>query len=289
MLGSNNMGKSIAILYFTDALEADASIKSATDIKEALAEQAIMVPLTKDTWTDRIDALDTKTLCFLATHGEIGEDGTLQAYLELKGFLHTQSTAIASGILANKHFTKLVYLSLGIPTPPWVFAGVNYGDGRVDNPLKKMKFGGSKQGIETTNQIGSDSENIYEQIIPGEFEVIVSVVRDKDRHVPLLPVLRERSMTVWGEQREADQTAVPEETKQNCQEYAQRLSTSLDCYGVTKTDFVIGAKGQIWALETDAIPGLSRSGGAGEAAKNAGMTYEDLLDMIKETVWKKPN
>jgi D-alanine-D-alanine ligase len=102
MLSFSNMNKSIAVLYFTDALEADASFKSAMDIKEAFGERAALVPLTKSSWIGKIDALEVGTLCFLATHGEIGEDGTLQAYLELKGLPHTQSSAITSGILANK-------------------------------------------------------------------------------------------------------------------------------------------------------------------------------------------
>ncbi len=283
------MGKSIAILYFTDALEAEASIRSATDIKNALGEQAMTLALTKSDWTDKIDSLPPETLCFLATHGELGEDGTLQAYLELKNIPHTQSPATVSGILANKHLAKLIYLALGIPTPPWVFAGNTYGDGTVEHPLKKMKFGGSKQGIESVAQIGNDTGNIYEEIIPGKFEVIVSVVRNKDEHLALPPVVRKRSVTTWGELQKTETTAVPEEIKRQCQEYAKKLSEALDCYGVTKTDFVIDSDEHIWALETDAIPGLSRTGGAGEAAISAGITYEKLLNMIKETTWKPIN
>jgi D-alanine-D-alanine ligase len=167
--------------------------------------------------------------------------------------------------------------------------GSSYGERQVKHPLKKAKFGGSKQGIETVEKIESDSQNIYEEIIPGKFEVIVPVVRNGHQHLPLPPVIRERSTTVWGKLQKTDKAAVAPETQKACQDYAQKLSIALNCFGVTKTDFVIDQQGKIWALETDAIPGLSRTGAAGEAAAAAGLSYQQLLNMIKETTWKTTN
>lgn len=280
------MSASVAVLYFTDGLEAEASIQSATEVKDVLGKQAFAVALTESDWVDRVNALASGTLCFLASHGGLGEDGTLQSYLEAIAVPHTHSAASTSSTLANKHLTKFTYQALGIPTPPWAFIGNTYGGDSVQHPLKKTVFGGGKQGIQDVTHIAHDGRHIYEEIIPGNLEVAVPVLRSGRDHIPLSPVVRERSTTEWGELRDLENGAVPASTRQLCQDYAQKLSRALDCYGVTKTDFVIDDNGKAWALETDVIPGLRQVNAASEAAKNAGIGYEELLHKIMETVWR---
>ena len=56
---------------------------------------------------------------FLALHGGAGEDGTIQALLELAGKPYTGSGVLASALAMNKAMSKRIFEREGIPTPAW--------------------------------------------------------------------------------------------------------------------------------------------------------------------------
>ena len=53
--------------------------------------------------------------CFIALHGAVGEDGTIQALLELAGLPYTGSGILASALAMDKVATKAVYRQHGVP------------------------------------------------------------------------------------------------------------------------------------------------------------------------------
>src|SRR5205814_4272310 len=65
------------------------------------------------------DAIRDSEVVFLALHGGAGEDGTIQALLELAGKPYTGSGVLASALAMNKAMSKRVFEQAGIPTPPW--------------------------------------------------------------------------------------------------------------------------------------------------------------------------
>src|SRR5690348_1798341 len=104
------MTERIAVLYFTDGPESDASRRSALDVMGAISSsRADLVPLTETNWQKTLKPFPTETLFFLCTHGGIGENGTLQAWLEDRGSPHTHSSARVCSVLLDKHRTKLTY------------------------------------------------------------------------------------------------------------------------------------------------------------------------------------
>src|SRR5580658_7595751 len=61
---------------------------------------------------------------FLALHGGAGEDGRVQAVLDLAGMAYTGSNHIASATAMDKDLSKRLFRAAGVPTPPWVMAPV---------------------------------------------------------------------------------------------------------------------------------------------------------------------
>src|SRR5690606_13419404 len=59
---------------------------------------------------------------FLALHGGTGEDGTVQAMLDLVGIPYTGSGHLASAIAMDKEVAKRLFRDAGIPTPDWIMA-----------------------------------------------------------------------------------------------------------------------------------------------------------------------
>ena len=70
-------------------------------------------------------------IAFLALHGEDGEDGKLQATLDMYGIKYTGSGYLGSAIAMNKEITKKLFRADGIPTPDSIF--VTKGSGGYAN------------------------------------------------------------------------------------------------------------------------------------------------------------
>ncbi|MFR0786997.1 MAG: hypothetical protein ACLSHM_01785 [Vescimonas sp.] len=58
-------------------------------------------------------------LVFLALHGSCGEDGRIQATLDLLGVPYTGSGYLGGGMAVDKSVTKRIMDAAGIPTAPW--------------------------------------------------------------------------------------------------------------------------------------------------------------------------
>jgi D-alanine-D-alanine ligase len=61
-------------------------------------------------------------LCFLALHGGQGEDGSLQALLDLAGVRYTGSGHLASALAMDKHLSKVLFRAAGVGTADWRMA-----------------------------------------------------------------------------------------------------------------------------------------------------------------------
>src|SRR6185436_620907 len=64
-------------------------------------------------------AVHDADLVFLALHGGAGEDGTIQALLDLAGKPYTGSGLRASAVAMDKDLSKRLFVHAGVPTPQW--------------------------------------------------------------------------------------------------------------------------------------------------------------------------
>src|ERR1700728_789008 len=71
-----------------------------------------------------VNAFDIRgaDVVFLALHGGAGEDGRVQAVLDLAGIAYTGSNHIASAAAMDKDLAKRLFRSVGVPTPDWLMA-----------------------------------------------------------------------------------------------------------------------------------------------------------------------
>src|SRR6185369_8468821 len=69
-----------------------------------------------------LKALPRADVLFLALHGGQGEDGTLQALLDLTGVPYTGSGHLASALAMDKDLSKHLFRAAGVPTPDWLMA-----------------------------------------------------------------------------------------------------------------------------------------------------------------------
>ena len=275
-----------------DGLEQKASKDSAKDMLIAVQDiyNVELLRLSKDKWVKQIERIKNNSICLLATHGDFGENGSLQKMLEVKKIVHTHSAAVVCGILLNKHLSKLVYKSLGIKTPPWYFDGKIYGKSVGSQPIttlvKKPLFGGSKAGIRKVKKVSKKTNNlnIYEEYIAGSAQISVGVLGSGKNILALAPLAGKRDLFSIGKFH-IDDIKISQAAAKKCEDRAKQIHIALGCRGITKTDFLLGRGNTIWAIETDAIPGLSKNNAVSVSANKLGISYNELIKLIIEDAY----
>jgi D-alanine-D-alanine ligase len=111
----------IAVIAGGLSLEREVSLTSGTRVAAALESRGHDVTLL-DVDTRMVDQLEALApdVAYLALHGRMGEDGTVQGLLELLTVPFTGPDARASSLAWDKAVAKAVWHRHGIPTPEWV-------------------------------------------------------------------------------------------------------------------------------------------------------------------------
>src|SRR5262245_15649538 len=89
-----------------------------------------LAALSRDTLPATVKALGgtaAPEVVFLALHGGQGEDGTLQALLDLTRVPYTGSGHLASALAMDKDLSKRLFRDAGVRTPDWIM--LREGDG----------------------------------------------------------------------------------------------------------------------------------------------------------------
>jgi D-alanine-D-alanine ligase len=242
---------------------------------------------------------------FIALHGGMGEDGTLQALLDLAGVPYTGSGMLASALAMDKAKAKTMFRAAGIPTP----RGVLLPDAReaVDPdglggfPLVvKPNTQGSSVGVHIVD--GPDALHqgledafgygavLVEEYIPGR-EVTVAVLNGKA--LPVVEIILESGFYDYRHKYTKGQTRyeVPAKLEPALAREAARLGELafgvLGCAGVARVDFRLTEEGNFFCLEVNTIPGMTETSLVPMAAKEAGVSYEALVDRLVASAVEK--
>ena len=111
----------VALLQGGRSLERGVSIRSGQRVTEALLDLGHEVDVL-DLGPELVTSLETNRpdAAFIALHGTEGEDGTVQALLELLGIPHTGPGVAACKRCMDKSLAKYILQEHGLPTPSWV-------------------------------------------------------------------------------------------------------------------------------------------------------------------------
>jgi D-alanine-D-alanine ligase len=234
---------------------------------------------------------------FLALHGGAGEDGRIQALLDLAGMAYTGSNHIASAAAMDKDLSKRLFRSVGVPTADWLMApaaadaaGAALGWPLVVKPNKQ----GSTVGLSVVREpaqlqdaidraLRFDDEVMLERFIAGrEFTVGVleGVALPAGEIISKGEVFDYESKYQVGGAREVFPADVPATEAALIQEYALRVHRVLKLGAYSRTDFRRDSTGAYWCLEANSLPGMTATSLLPQAAKAAGIGFPELLDRI---------
>jgi len=247
--------------------------------------------------------LQRADLVFLALHGGAGEDGTVQALLDLAGVTYTGSGMLASAMAMDKAVSKRIFEHAGIPTPAWRL--YRRREGRVPSEddvhavggfpvILKPNDEGSTFGLSVVEHADGlakaydealrySNDVLLEAFIPGR-ELTVAVLGED-----VLPVVEIRpksglydyeSKYTKGKTDYFCPADLPREKTAELQELSLRACRALDTAGVARVDFRLSPEGTPYCLELNTIPGMTATSLVPMAAKAAGMSFEDLCERI---------
>ena len=233
---------------------------------------------------------------FPILHGGAGEDGTLQAVLELAGIAYAGSAPLGCGLAMDKDVSKRLFRHAGVPTADWRLdprrpadvAGLGY-------PLVvKPAAGGSTLGLTVVRDEGElseavglagrfDDEVMAEAFVEGR-EITVGVVGDEA--LPVGEIIPEHEIFDYECKyqpelaRELFPADLPEAAAARAREVALTVHRTLKLTGFSRVDFILDDEGEPWCLEANALPGMSSNSLVPKAATAAGIPFPELCDRI---------
>jgi D-alanine-D-alanine ligase len=262
---------------------------SSTDMANVRGRAALLSPATLE--------LRDVDVVFLALHGGAGEDGRIQAMLDLAGIAYTGSNHIASATAMDKDLSKRLFRAAGVPTADWLMAPVSpdqVAEALAWPVVVKPNKQGSTVGLSVVrhphrlaaavDRAGQfDNEVMIERFIAGR-EFTVGVLNGQALPVGEIIVAGEvfdyQSKYQVGGATEKFPADLPERESVMLQEYALRAHAALKLGSYSRIDFRQDAVGDFWCLEANSLPGMTATSLLPQAAKAAGIEFPDLLEQI---------
>jgi D-alanine-D-alanine ligase len=292
----------IAVLQGGRSAERDVSLRSGGQVADALrgrGHEVAQVDLDRDVW-DRLR--DGGFECvFVALHGRLGEDGTVQGMLELLDVPYTGSGVLASALCIDKTRTNLLLRAEGFAVPDFEeFAGDEveplagrYGLPVVVKPVRE----GSTIGVTIARDVDAlasglvlarryDSRVMVQRFVAGT-EITVGVLATPEVCVlPTLEITYENETYDYdakyteGRSHHIIPARIPEPARRAAADAAARVFRAAGCEGMARIDFIVDRDCVPWVLEVNTVPGLTALSLLPDAARAAGVPFPDLCERL---------
>lgn len=247
---------------------------------------------------------------FLALHGGQGEDGTIQALLDMVGVPYTGSGHLASALAMDKHLSKVVLRSAGVATANWIMAPAPDSAETLDADdvgrhldwpvVVKPSKQGSTVGlsiVRAPEELAAtvreafryDDEVMIERFVPGR-ELTVGILGDAV--LPTIEIQPVKELYDYeckytpGMAKEFVAELSPEEASKLADQ-AKRAFQALKLRGYARIDFRLDPQGQPWCLEANTLPGMTPTSLIPQAAAAAGVLFPDLCERIVQLALAK--
>ena len=241
----------------------------------------------------------------LGLHGADGEDGKIQAALDLLGVPYTGSDYLGSAMAMDKAVAKRIMDSNGIRTPAW--RELRYTEADIPRLCEELPVpcaikvvnGGSSIGVQLPDSREELSSALRDVLRYGSRVIVEEKIHGREMTVPVLGesalcpieiVPPEGSSFDYVAKYQSGSAAAAEicpapigekETKL-LQETALQFHRALGLSVYSRTDFILDSEGRAWCLEVNTLPGMTPASLIPKAAAVAGMSYGELCEKIVE-------
>lgn len=286
----------VIVLSGGNSPERQVSLWSGQAVAEALSRRGIRTGLLDPSapgFFEKIcESRDKVEAVFIALHGQGGEDGTIQGFLETLGLPYTGSGVLASGLASDKLAAKQCFRQHGIPTPAEA--------GKSDLPLVvKPVTGGSTLGISIVRKdedLSSAVDNarnfgdgrfFFEKFVPGT-EITIGILGsgEEARALPAIEIVPCKGFYDFeakyhpGGSRHIMPPGLPARIVEKASEITLEAHRAIGCRAFSRSELIVNEKKEIFLLELNTIPGFTPTSLYPEAARAEGIDLGALAALI---------
>lgn len=234
---------------------------------------------------------------FLALHGGQGEDGTLQALLDMAGIRYTGSGHLASALAMDKELSKIILRAAGVGTPDWLMAPATKEEVLAELGLPvivKPSKEGSSVGLTVVKRIEDlapaideafrhDDEVMIEKFIAGR-ELTVGMLGEEalpvGEIIPKHEIYDYECKYTAGMAEEVFPADIPAAVAEDAKRQAKLAFRALKLGGCPRVDFRMAADGSLYCLEVNTLPGMTELSLIPQAAAAVGISFPDFCERI---------
>jgi len=296
--------KTIGVLMGGTSAEREVSLRSGAAVLGALQRLGYNVKGV-DVGADICEVLKKQNIevAFLALHGGVGEDGSMQGLLEVLGIPYTGAGVLASALAMDKVASKKMFIQEDLKVPE--FEVIRQGE----SPTMPMPFvvkpvrEGSSIGVSIVRNedeldaalkaaSGQTGAALVEQFITGK-EIHIGILRNRALGgVEVRPASGFYDFKAKYDSNSGTKYILPPEIDERLYEQAkgtaQRAHMALGADGATRVDLLIDAQGEIFVLEVNTIPGMTETSLLPKIASLDGLSFDALVEeILKDALEKK--
>ena len=236
---------------------------------------------------------------FLGLHGACGEDGRIQAALDLMGIPYTGSGCLGSAIAMDKNLTKQLAAAAGVKTPAWRV--VDYGEDDLEALLTETTLpvvvkpvdSGSSIGVSiahTRDELRAALEanrrygrSMLEQYVKGR-EIDVGVLNG--RALPSIEIIPKHGFYDYHNKYQAGATVeicpstIDPAIEAALGAMAEKMHRLLGLRAYSRSDYIVAAQGQVYFLEINTLPGMTPTSLMPQEAAAVGIDFEHLCQRL---------
>ncbi len=269
-------------------------------------------------WNTLITQLYTTgfDVVFPALHGGRGEDGTLQALLEIAGVPYVGSGTHACAIAIDKQVCKAFMSGYGIAVPhgrifwnveQWQREGAEWRDKPC---VVKPNAGGSSVATAIFNSAPSENEMqraleltfadgsgaLVEELVRGtEVTCAVLGASEQARALPIIEIVPKSDSEFYdyaakyhsGGSQHLIPPRLDAQVLAEIEKCALRAHRALGCRGVARSDYIVRDDGTPVFLEINTLPGMTSTSLVPDAARAAGVEFPQLLEQLLQSALGK--
>ncbi len=237
---------------------------------------------------------------FLGLHGACGEDGRIQAALDLMGVKYTGSGYLGSALAMDKDLTKRLIAGTGVKTPEWKI--VDFDASSIPEIMASASLPCVVKPVDSGSSIGvaiPETEEALEKALKDNLkygrvmmeqyvcgrEIDVGVLGD--RALPSIEIIPKQGFYDYKNKYQAGATVeicptlIDPAVEKRLGEAALKVHRALGLHSYSRSDFIVSGD-DVYFLEINTLPGMTPTSLMPQEAAAVGIEYESLCRQVIE-------
>lgn len=245
---------------------------------------------------------------FLALHGATGENGQLQAALDLAGIRYTGSGYIGSLLAMDKDIAKKLLRAEGILTPDWVRIDTRH-PAALSDILEKVGLPAVVKPCSCGSSVGVSLVDTEEELAnaifhAGRFEYAIMVERRilgreltsgilDGQVLPPVEIIPKDGFYDYENKYQAGATTeicpapIDKEIEEEIAKATLRGFDALRLEGYARFDYILDEENRPWCLEANTLPGMTPTSLLPQETAAVGIDYDTLCETLVKLALKK--